>query len=139
MKTIDSVIKELQGLSNDAYARYIGQLRQDECLGAEYKMEKGKFNSDNLKAHCTALQWLGKHRAYEDSVRLLREVVVPKPNVKEPLHTDAPKDGTVFIVPIQFGYDRCFYDSGYWWYYRSDIEDEGSYAAGPEPEMWWPI
>lgn len=50
-----------------------------------------------------------------------------------------PKDGTVFVVPAQFGYDRCFYDSGYWWYYRSDIEDEGSYAAGPEPEMWWPI
>ena len=87
MKTIDSLISELQGLSNDAYVRYIQQLRQDECLGADYKMEKGKFNSDNLKAHCTALQWLGKHRAYEESIRFLSEVVVPKQNLKEPLHT----------------------------------------------------
>lgn len=132
MKTIDSLISELQGLSNDAYVRYIQQLRQDECLGADYKMEKGKFNSDNLKAHCTALQWLGKHRAYEESISLLRKIV--EEYSWQPSET-CPVDGTVVAVSLH-DYNRCFYGDNTWWYYCSDEQD--SYAAGSKPNKWKP-
>ena len=133
MKTIDSVIKELQGLSNNAYVRYIQQLRQDECLGAEYKMEKGKFNNDNLKAHCTALQWLGKHRAYEDSARLLLLIKEEEDKSSWQPSETCPKDGTVFVVDYP-GYDRCSYYNGQWVYYST--QDDGHCRVGDVPCAW---
>jgi len=48
----------------------------------------------------------------------------------------APKDGTVIEVPPDCGFNRAFFDDGFWFWYASDDE---WFAAGPTPCGWMPL
>ncbi len=67
-KTLEALRADLQGKSNDAYVRYIHALRRDECLGWEFKVEHHEFGEPELKAHTTAAEYLGMHRAFAAAV-----------------------------------------------------------------------
>jgi len=65
--------KRLQTRADNAYCDYIGQLRRDECLGWEIKVERGKFGEAELKAHCAAAEKLGRHRALHEAAGMLAQ------------------------------------------------------------------
>ena len=56
----------------------------------------------------------------------------------QPIET-APKDGTTIQVPIQCGYNRAFYQDGYWWWI-SELGGDVIYgpSVGPTPDEWMP-
>lgn len=70
----DEIIKQLQGMAGDAYSRYIRQLRDDHCKGAEYKLDNNKFGVAELAAHNKAYEFLGRHRAFSEAADLLKRV-----------------------------------------------------------------
>ena len=67
--------KRLRAKADNAYCDYIGQLRRDECLGWEIKVERGKFGDAELKAHCAAAEKLGRHRALHEAANMLSEAL----------------------------------------------------------------
>lgn len=66
-----AIVKQIDALSTHAYCEFINQLKQDVCLGVEYKMEKGKFGKAELAAHQNAKQWWGRHMAYSEVLKIL--------------------------------------------------------------------
>lgn len=68
--------KRLQTNAENVYFDYIEQLRRDECLGWEVKVERGKFGEAELKAHCAAAEKLGRYRALCEAADMLTQVVV---------------------------------------------------------------
>jgi len=64
--------RELQAKSDDAYIRYVEQLRQDACLGEEAKIKSGMFKQANLDAHRRAAELIGKHKAFSEAAAALR-------------------------------------------------------------------
>lgn len=66
------IIDELKGKSDLAYCEYIRQKQLTECLGWEQKAKTGKFGEAELKAHCTAAERLGMHRAYADAIAAVK-------------------------------------------------------------------
>jgi hypothetical protein len=48
----------------------------------------------------------------------------------------APRDGTSFLVPPQYGFTHCFFEDGWWWWHNQNELD--GYAVGPEPSGWMP-
>lgn len=76
---LTDVLERMQAMADNAYCDYIGQLRRDECLGWEAKVERGKFGEAELKAHCAAAEKLGRHRALHEAANMLAEVLRPNP------------------------------------------------------------
>lgn len=72
---LTDVLERMRARADNAYCDYIGQLRRDECLGWEIKVERGKFGEAELKAHCAAAEKLGRHRALHDAANMLAEVL----------------------------------------------------------------
>jgi len=76
---IDPKLSELadrfQVMSDNSYIRYLDRCRADECLGYEYKMEKGSFGRAELDAHKLATEALGKHKAYQLCANELRSII----------------------------------------------------------------
>lgn len=52
-----------------------------------------------------------------------------------PIET-APRDGTEVSVVPDSGYDRAFFQDGFWFWSKSEPD---SIAAGPEPKGWKPF
>jgi len=63
------LVSRLQTKADNAYFDYIELCRRDECLGQEYKIEKGIFGEAELDAHKNASEALGRHRAYSKAVK----------------------------------------------------------------------
>ena len=72
---MNDLLERLQARADSAYCDYIGQLRRDECLGWEIKVEKGLFGAAELKAHTDAAEKLGRHRALHEAANMLAEVL----------------------------------------------------------------
>lgn len=72
---LTDVLERMRARADNAYCDYIGQLRRDECLGWEIKVERGKFGEAELKAHCAAAEKLGRHRALHEAAKMLAEVL----------------------------------------------------------------
>ncbi len=70
---LTDVLERMRARADNAYCDYIGQLRRDECLGWEIKVERGKFGEAELKAHCAAAEKLGRHRALHEAAKMLEE------------------------------------------------------------------
>ena len=77
---LTDVLERMRARADNAYCDYIGQLRRDECLGWEIKVERGKFGEAELKAHCAAAEKLGRHRALHEAASMLAEVLRPNAN-----------------------------------------------------------
>lgn len=74
MPTVDELIKTYRAAGDAAYCDYIAIMSRDVCKGVEHKMETGKFGRDELKAHNSASELLGKHRACVAFVQALTSV-----------------------------------------------------------------
>jgi len=72
---LTDVLERMRTRADNAYFDYIGQLRRDECLGWEIKVERGKFGEAELKAHCAAAEKLGRHRALHEAAKMLEEAL----------------------------------------------------------------
>jgi len=72
---LTALLERMRARSDNAYCDYIGQLRRDECLGWEIKVERGKFGEAEMKAHCAAAEKLGRHRALHEAANMLAEVL----------------------------------------------------------------
>jgi hypothetical protein len=72
---LTDVLERMRARADNAYCDYIGQLRRDECLGWEIKVERGKFGEAEMKAHCAAAEKLGRHRALHEAANMLAEVL----------------------------------------------------------------
>ncbi len=72
---LTDVLERMRTRADNAYCDYIGQLRRDECLGWEIKVERGKFGEAELKAHCAAAEKLGRHRALHEAAKMLEEAL----------------------------------------------------------------
>jgi len=59
-------MSQIQDKADNAYCDFIAKMRRDLCLGAEFKIERGIFTKDNLKAFEEAYTLYGKHVAYAD-------------------------------------------------------------------------
>ena len=73
---LTDVLERMRARADNAYCDYIGQLRRDECLGWEIKVERGKFGEAELKAHCAAAEKLGRHRALYEAAKMLEEALL---------------------------------------------------------------
>ena len=69
------MLKLIRLMSDIAYGDFIGQMRRDECLGSEIKMEHHKFGEVELKAHRVAAEKLGRHRAFHETANMLEELL----------------------------------------------------------------
>lgn len=72
---LKELIEYLDARWNNTYYEYISHLRQDACLGWEIKVERGLFHHQELKAHTTAAEMLGEHRAFSEMAKMVREMV----------------------------------------------------------------
>ena len=72
---LTDVLERIRARADNAYCDYIGQLRRDECLGWEIKVERGNFGEAELKAHCAAAEKLGRHRALHEAANMLDEML----------------------------------------------------------------
>ena len=72
---LTAVLESIRARADNAYCDYISQCRRDECLGWQIKSERGKFGEAELKAHCTAAEKLGRHRALHEAANMLAEVL----------------------------------------------------------------
>jgi hypothetical protein len=77
-ETVASLVDRLIARADNAYCEYIGQSRQDECLGWEIKVEKRLFGWNELAAHTRRGELLGRHRALMEAAELLSALDVPK-------------------------------------------------------------
>ena len=72
---LTDVLERMRARADNAYCDYIGQLRRDECLGWEIKVERQEFGEAELKAHCAAAENLGRHRALHEAAKMLEEAL----------------------------------------------------------------
>ena len=72
---LTDVLERMRARADNAYCDYIGQLRRDECLGWEIKVERQEFGEAELKAHCAAAENLGWHRALHEAAKMLEEAL----------------------------------------------------------------
>lgn len=70
---LTDMLERMRAMSDNAYCDYISQMRRDECLGWQIKVERGKFGEAELKAHCAAAEKLGRHRALHEVAKMLEE------------------------------------------------------------------
>lgn len=70
---ITAVINRLQARADNAYHQYLGQSAVNECLGWEMKVQKGEFGWAELEAHTKRGEFLGRHRALAEAVKLIEE------------------------------------------------------------------
>ncbi len=94
---LKEIIEYLESRENNTYYEYINHLRQDACLGWEIKVERGLFHYPELKAHTTAAELLGEHRAFSAMAKRLREMVKP---LKE---ADPQDEIRKIIEELQYG------------------------------------
>lgn len=48
-------------------------------------------------------------------------------------------NGAVYQIPNRIGFDRVVYRGGFWWWFKTGMEDVpivGGYYSGPEPAEW---
>lgn len=84
---LTDVLERMRTGADNAYFDYIGQLRRDECLGWEIKVERGKFGEADLKAHCAAAEKLGRHRALHEAAKMLEEALRSNKKHSKPMST----------------------------------------------------
>ena len=92
---MNDLLERLRARADNAYCDYIGQLRRDECLGWEIKVERGKFGEAEMKAHCAAAEKLGRHRALHEAANLLEEDLRSNAEVTGRPLADGPVDRRV--------------------------------------------
>jgi hypothetical protein len=71
------LLKWLREGADSAYAAYIEEHKATACLGADFKLEKGLFGGDELKAHCDAAEQYGRHKALAEAARKLAGIIEP--------------------------------------------------------------
>lgn len=81
--SLTSLLEQLRTMASVAYGDYIEQMKRDECLGWEYKVEHGKFGAIELKAFMSAAVSLGMHRALNEAANLLNDVIGASNQVKQ--------------------------------------------------------
>lgn len=69
------LLERFDAISSNAYHRYIELCRKDECLGWEAKVDCKQFGYNELRAHMDAQEMLGKHRAFAEAAKMLREAL----------------------------------------------------------------
>jgi hypothetical protein len=72
---LNELLERFDAIGSNAYHRYIELCRKDDCLGWEAKVDCGKFGAAELQAHKDAQEMLGKHRAFTEAARMLREAL----------------------------------------------------------------
>lgn len=70
---IKQLIETLRKKQSKAYCDYIDVLNDNLCRGAEYKLKNNSFTVKNLNAHCKAEHLYGKHVAFNEVLKLLKE------------------------------------------------------------------
>ena len=73
MADLDDVLGRIKARADTAYCHYIGLLRRDVCLGQKIKFELHSFGETELNAHCEAAEVLGKHRAFHEILKMIRD------------------------------------------------------------------
>ncbi len=68
---MSKITEVLKSRSDNAYCDFIAQMRRDECLGLEEKVRTGKFEHEELKAHCAGHNLLGRHQAFTEALVLI--------------------------------------------------------------------
>ena len=89
---LTDVLERMRTRADNAYGDYIGQLRRDECLGWEIKVERGKFGEAEMKAHCAAAEKLGRHRALHEAANMLAKVLRSNAEVNGGRLADRPSE-----------------------------------------------
>ena len=69
----ETLISFLQRKAERAYLTYANYCYRDENRGEEFKLANGQFTKENLKAHCEAAELLGKHKAFHEVIKFIRE------------------------------------------------------------------
>lgn len=77
-----SLVDRLRAMGDSAYARGCDLARGDLCLGAEHKIETGKFTVENLKAHEEVRTAFGRSDAYYYAAKVVAESIQPSPETK---------------------------------------------------------
>lgn len=72
---VTDVLERIRARADNAYHCYIDQLRRDEGLGWEIKVERGTFGEAEMRAHCAAAEKLGRYRALHEAANMLAEVL----------------------------------------------------------------
>jgi len=72
--TVEELIKTYKASGDAAYGDYIAIMSRDVCQGVDYKIEHGKFGQEELRAHNSAREALGKHRACVAFVQALKSL-----------------------------------------------------------------
>lgn len=74
---VDAVIDALKVDGDRAYCNALN-IAAENCKGAQWKLENGKFGDDDLKWHCQHHEKIGFHRGIYHAVNMLREAT-PSP------------------------------------------------------------
>jgi hypothetical protein len=69
----DGADEYLRQASECAYLSYIEKAKSTPCCGWEQKIKSGQFGQAEMDAHAKMNQLLGKHQAYADVRKALRE------------------------------------------------------------------
>lgn len=70
---IKQLIETLRKKQSKAYCDYIDVFNDNLCRGAEYKLKNNSFTVKNLNAHRKAEHLYGKHVAFNEVLKLLKE------------------------------------------------------------------
>lgn len=70
---IKEIKQRLQGRANHYYIRYTETLKDEKCLGLQYKIDNQLFTIENLRKFEDAYDFLGQHKAYIAAMKLIDE------------------------------------------------------------------
>jgi len=80
---IRKLADELHERASREYCSYVEQMRREECLGWEAKIEAGQFGDKELAGHTYAGTLLGRHRALAKVAEEVLALVPPAQEEKE--------------------------------------------------------
>jgi len=70
---LNALLERFDAISANTYHQYIGLCGADECLGWEAKVDCREFGNKELQAHKDAQEMLGRHRAFAEAAKMIRE------------------------------------------------------------------
>lgn len=69
----ETLIDFLKRKADHAYVKYSNTCNRDENRGEEFKLANGQYTQKNLNAHRETAELLGKHRAFHEVIKFIRE------------------------------------------------------------------
>jgi hypothetical protein len=72
---LDEAIKEIARIADRSYCQALDTLSSKPCLGAESKMLRGLFGTEEHEAHKKANRLMGKHFGMHEALKIIREAI----------------------------------------------------------------